>query len=409
MTDYIVLRDKSLGRLNPGELESLRPTGGPGPFSDRFGPSTHPMIEPEPEISVESLEPSDMRDLARDPTFRQKARPMPTKLIDTVGRSSANPQGQTTWGVHAVGADETDVDGSGVTVAVLDTGIDRNHVAFTGVNIIERDFTGTGNGDGNGHGTHCAGTIFGRNVNGLRIGVAPGVSTALIGKVLDDNGSGGSQMLFEALQWAAIQQSAHVISMSLGFDFPGLTKSLADQGWPVEIASSVALEAYRENLRMFDAIMDMIRAHTAFSGGSVVVAAAGNESRRQVHANFEVSVSVPAAAVGVVSVGAAGEGQNGLTIADFSNTNPLVCGPGVNVISAEANGGLVSFNGTSMATPHVAGVAALWWQKLQTLPIPVTSDTVRARILSSSVTDPFAPGVDIPDRGAGLVSAPHMH
>ena len=69
-------------------------------------------------------------------------------------------------------------------VAVLDTGIDPNHVAFNGVNLTRRNFTAEGDDDLHGHGTLCAGTIFGRDVNGLRIGVARGVSDAIIGKVL---------------------------------------------------------------------------------------------------------------------------------------------------------------------------------------------------------------------------------
>ncbi|MEM7232364.1 MAG: S8 family serine peptidase, partial [Planctomycetota bacterium] len=67
----------------------------------------------------------------------------------------------------------------------------------------------------------------------------------------------------------------------------------------------------------------------------IVVAASGNESRRQVHPNFEVSASVPAAAEGIVSVGALGESAGGLTIAPFSNTNPTLSAPGVGVISAQ--------------------------------------------------------------------------
>ena len=141
---------------------------------------------------------------------------------------------------------------------------------------MERDFTGDGNGDGQGHGTHCAGTIFGRDVGGRRIGIARGVTRALIGKVLRNNGSGSSEMLFEGIQWA-MQNGAQVISMSLGFDFPGLVRALMEEeDMPAEPAASTALEAYRGHLRMFDALMDMAAARDAFGGSPVVVAAAGN-------------------------------------------------------------------------------------------------------------------------------------
>jgi subtilisin family serine protease len=123
------------------------------------------------------------------------------------------------WGVEAVGALNTSFDGRGVTVAVLDTGIDRGHPAFTGVEVVEEDFTGEGNGDQNGHGTHCAGTICGRDVDGTRIGIARSVAKLLVGKVLGKDGGGSTQAIYDAMQWA-LRNGAHVISMSLGMDFP---------------------------------------------------------------------------------------------------------------------------------------------------------------------------------------------
>ena len=122
-----------------------------------------------------------------------------------------------------MGADTSPFTAKGVTVAVLDTGIDATHPAFEGVELIQKDFTGEGRGDKNGHGTHVAGTIFGQTVDGLRIGVAPGIGRALVGKVLDALGGGSTQSIAEAIQWA-LNSGANVISMSLGMDFPGLVK-----------------------------------------------------------------------------------------------------------------------------------------------------------------------------------------
>jgi subtilisin family serine protease len=103
---------------------------------------------------------------------------MPIKLItplDIGGGAAATAA----WGISAVQADTSPMNGDGVVVSVLDTGIDKAHPAFAGVNIIEQDFSGSGNGDRQGHGSHCAGTIFGRDVGGTRIGIARGVNKAL--------------------------------------------------------------------------------------------------------------------------------------------------------------------------------------------------------------------------------------
>ncbi|MBB5790195.1 S8 family peptidase [Jiangella mangrovi] len=395
---YTILRDMS-------RATSREPFGGGGFELEGM------EMPGEPRIDVLPLDKGDVRDVARDPEVRAVAPVMPTTLIGPVsdgdtGMPAATPAAAgPTWGVTAVGADTSTRTGAGVTVSILDTGIDATHPAFQGVTITERDFTGSGNGDKQGHGTHVAGTVFGRDVNGVRIGVAPGVTTALIGKVLGDDGSGSSDMLFQGIQWAD-QNGAKIISMSLGFDFPGLVKRLVDQGWPVELATSAALEAYRANLRMFDALMQLLQSRAAFSGGTLVVAAAGNESERGVDPDFEIGVSLPAAAEGVVSVGALAESAAGLSVAPFSNTFPQISAPGVAIESARAGGGLRSLNGTSMATPHVAGVAALWWEEVTASPLPAVATTVLSRLLANADVTALAANVDVADRGVGLSKAP---
>jgi subtilisin family serine protease len=329
---------------------------------------------------------------------------MPTRLIEPFEvEASAAPS--SAWGISAVKADESPFTGAGVSVSVLDTGIDRGHPAFQGVTVAEQDFSGAGNGDRQGHGTHCAGTIVGRDVAGTRIGVARGVTQLLVGKVLRDDGSGDSDMIFRGIQWA-LQENADVISMSLGFDFPGLVADLVGQGWPPDLATSLALEAYRANLRMFDALMEIVEARAAFGQGTILVAAAGNESQRDRNPEHEIAVSIPAAAQGIVSVGALQADQGGLQIAPFSNTFPQVSAPGVAILSARAGGGLQALSGTSMATPHVAGVTALWWEAVRSSPIGAASTAVLARLLANTRINGFATGVDPADRGSGIVTAP---
>ena len=393
---YTVLR--TLRRLNTRDPFGGRPAA--------IGAEVARAGAPEPQVDVTELSPAGIRDLSRDPEVTAIAPVMPTKLVAPFDVPLAEAA-KTAWGIPAVRADQSAFDGSGVSVAVLDTGIDATHPAFQGVTLVQQDFSGSGNGDGNGHGTHCAGTIFGRDVAGDRIGVARGVPRALIGKVLDNDGNGDSDWIFQAMQWA-LNNGARVISMSLGFDFPGFVKRLIDEGgWPEDLAASAGLEAYRANLRMFDAIMALAAARREIDGGAVVVAAAGNESHREIDPQFEIAASLPAAADGVVSVGALGRaGGNTLAVPPFSNTLPDISGPGVAILSAKAGGGLFELSGTSMATPHVAGVAALWWQHAMTVPAPVNSEAITARLLATARTNVFASGVDVADRGLGLVTAP---
>jgi len=306
--------------------------------------------------------------------------------------------------VEAVGAVGCPFTGDGIVVAVLDTGIDRGHPAFSGMEIVAKNLTKEADADVNGHGTHCAGTIFGRPVDGCTIGVAPGVRKALIGKVLG-MGGGSSEAIFEAVLWA-FENHAQVISMSLGIDFPGYQRALVDEGYPREVATSLALEGYRANIRMFDRLSHLISPRDPITPGSIVVAAAGNESRRDRDERFRITTSPPAAAEQFLSVAAVGEIENAdrpYAIAPFSNYGARVAAPGVEIWSAQVGGGLVCLSGTSMATPHVAGVAALWAEKHMKETRRFRAAEVIARLEGNAR---LTTGLDASDVGVGLVQAP---
>jgi subtilisin family serine protease len=354
-------------------------------------------------LSVESFTPSDAADARRAPGL-VVAEPLPTKLIQPVAATGANRPTEpgTAWGVEAVGATESPFSGKGMKVAVLDTGIDAGHEAFTGLQITRRNFTGDADGDHGGHGTHCAGTIAGQEINGYRYGVAPGIDELLVGKVLGAGG-GTTDAIARAMLWA-LESGADIMSMSLGLDFPGLVASWTEKGLSLEPATSRALEGYRDNLRLFGALAAYIRASSAFGRTALVIAATGNESKRGTAPPYTIGVAPPAASEGFIAVAAVQKGPDGaFAVADFSNTGPTLAAPGVDIVSARKGGGFASMSGTSMATPHVTGVAALWAESLVHSTGQLDPGLLAARLTGNSRE---LPDVATADGGAGLVQAP---
>ncbi|SCF46017.1 S8 family serine peptidase [Micromonospora mirobrigensis] len=230
-------------------------------------------------------------------------------------------------------------DGAGVKVAVLDTGIDAGHPDLADRIADSRDFTGAGGvADGHGHGTHVASIIAGSGAaaGGTRKGVAPG-ARLVVGKVLDDSGSGYDSWIIEGMEWAA-RSGARVVSMSLG-------------GSPTDGTDP-----------MSQAVNDL----TAETG-TLFVVAAGNSGA-------DYAVNAPGAADAALTVGAVDRDD---ALAPFSSRGPRVgdnavkpeiTAPGVGIVAARAAGTTMgepvddrytAASGTSMATPHVAGAAAI--------------------------------------------------
>jgi subtilisin family serine protease len=337
------------------------------------------------------------------------AQAMPLSLHLPVKRAALTSESKAeVWGLNAVGADTTTCSGIGATIAVLDTGIDRKHEVFEHLGkdqLLEEDFSGDGNGDADGHGTHCAATIFGGYVGDIPIGVAPGVSKALVAKVFGTEGA-SSATLANAIYWALIN-GANVISMSCGINYPGMVERLIKHAkLPTAIATSRALEAYRDTRDFFTAIA----ARASLAGHpAIFVAAAGNASSSDVDPNYVVAAEPPAAARGYVSVAALGRRDDGrYFVASFSNGGARVAGPGVDIVSARAgtHSGLAVMSGTSMATPHVAGIAALWYERLRmTHGVSFGSELLQDKVIGNAKYEGIEPD-RIRDAGTGLVKAP---
>jgi aqualysin 1 len=235
------------------------------------------------------------------------------------------------WGIDKIDADESTTkagDGTGtisnVNAYIIDTGIDTTHADLNVVEHVNPSGASGGNKDCNGHGTHVAGTVAAKDNDSDVVGVAPGAPLTGV-KVLNCSGSGSTSGVIAGIDWVTANATKPAVAnMSLGG-------------------------------RRSKALDDAVRGSAA-RGGIFYALAAGNE-------NDDACKHSPAHA---------GKGNNGiLTVgattkrdqkASFSNRGSCVdiWAPGVNILSTKLNGGITTMSGTSMASPHGAGGAALY-------------------------------------------------
>jgi len=292
--------------------------------------------------------------------------------LDGAAASSFSDNTSFTWGLQASLASVSTRTANDISVAVLDTGLDLKHADFVGRPITSQSFvSGQTAQDGHGHGTHCVGTSCGpKDPPGPshRYGVAT-LARIFAGKVLSNQGSGSDSQILAGIDWA-LANNVHVISMSLGAEVRQVSQAYETVG------------------------------RRALAAGTLIVAAAGNNADRS-KGNFGF-VEVPANSSSIMAVGAV---DSNLRVGDFSARSSAVLGgkvdiaaPGVAVYSSWPMAiRYRSISGTSMATPHVAGVAALLSQ----------ATGARGAELWAKLTQTARP-LNLPsaDVGAGLVQAP---
>ncbi|HVF13224.1 MAG TPA: S8 family serine peptidase [Acidimicrobiales bacterium] len=290
---------------------------------------------------------------------------------EALAEAAFSDSAQFTWGLVATKASTSTRHGKGIRVAVLDTGFDLKHPDFGGRKVTSKSFiTGQEVQDAHGHGTHCVGTSCGplSPQGSRRYGVATGADI-FVGKVLSNEGSGSDSGILAGINWA-VANKCQIISMSLGADIRQVSRAYERVG------------------------------RRAMAAGCLVIAAAGNNANRS--GGNPGFVGVPANSPSILAVAAV---DSRMRIANFSaRSNPVgggkvdIAGPGVAVYSSwPMPKRYHTISGTSMATPHVAGLAALWAQSTGK-----TGTALWSAVLGAT-RQLALPDADV---GAGLAQAP---
>jgi subtilisin family serine protease len=291
-----------------------------------------------------------------------------------------------TWGLEKIGlpavrAAYPNLDGSGIRLGILDTGIDGEHPDLKGKIKLFHDFVDPSNSiprDDQGHGTHVAGTIAGGNASGSYIGVAPKVDF-IVGKIFDKNGAAKTKDLILALQWIADPDGNPDTA-----DYP----QILSNSWTVGGKFAERKPADEPRCTVVENLTSL---------GVSSVFAAGNMGYQS------ASVQLPGACPAAFAVGATDASDQ---IAVFSSRGPAnwlngkflkpdITAPGVDTISADPGGGYKSRSGTSMASPHVVGAMALLLQARPELSVLQLQESLKA-----DAVDLGKPGAD-QDFGAG--------
>ena len=365
-----------------GKVRSAHMAAGEGMLFERLGVA---LLHGDPDQVRALVKRSQARTLVLEPERIVRvsgpgdspAAQSPSPEAGPARPASDNPladSASATWGLQAMNVTSSRFSGLGIRVAILDTGIDLQHPDFAGRPIVSQSFVpGAAVADVFGHGTHCAGVACGpvSPSRPPRYGVAPNAQI-YVGKVVGDDGSGTDGYVLAGIDWA-VRNGCAVICMSLGTP---VTQN----------------ESYSQ-------VYEQVAAR-ALAAGSVLVAAAGNESERP---DTVLPVDHPADCPSILAIGAV---DPRIGIAPFSNggLNPDggevdIAAPGVAILSSWPRPTLYrAASGTSMAAPYVAGILAL---------LAEANPTARGPALQALLLR-AASGLPLPARdvGAGLAQAP---
>ncbi len=293
---------------------------------------------------------------------------------DVAARTQTSSEGPDTWGLQATRVTASRFSGRGIRVAILDTGLDRQHPDFAGRPIVSQSFVpGSADDDANGHGTYCAGVACGPSAPAQppRYGVA-GDAELYVGKVIGDDGRGTDGGIVAGIDWA-VRAGCAVVSLAVG--------TPVAQGEP------------------YSPLYEQV-ARRALAAGTLIMAAAGNDSVRP---DQIAPVDHPANCPSILAIAAI---DAYLRIAPFSSGGINadggqigVAAPGVGIRSSWPRPAQYRTNsGTSMATPYAVGIAALYAEAN-----PSARGTDLLALLIRGVRALSLPARDV---GAGLIQAP---
>lgn len=294
-----------------------------------------------------------------EPDFKVEAFGTPTDpyfvnqwALNNIGQKVNGITGRTDADIDALEAWDITTGTLEIKIAVLDTGVDQYHPDLSGRVVANNNFTTSPIDDFYGHGTHVAGIAAAAGNNGVGVAGVGYSCSIMNGKVLGDNGSGYVSWIANGIYWAVdpngdgdTADGAKVINMSLGSS-----------------SSSKTLES---------------AVNYAWSRGVVLVAAAGN--------SYSPAKQYPAAYTNCIAVAATDQYDNKAYFSNYGNKWVDVAAPGVNIYStlprlgSHLGAGYGYLDGTSMATPHVAGLAGLIFSTGVT-----SNSSVRTRIISNA-------------------------